>query len=412
MNRRVRLLLALALLWPAAVADAATLKTLYSFCAQPGCAVGNSPAAGVVIDAAGNLYGTTAQGGVVDSAGTAGRGTVFRLAPDGTLTVLHVFPPQFPPSQDGAGSQSALILDPAGTLYGATRYGGATAGLTEAGTVFALSPKGGERVLYDFCSQPHCADGYSPTGLVRGRDGALFGATQLAQSDITGGVIFRLAPRGEFSVLYAFPYPLHPSAALVADAAGTLYGALSPLQAVGPDWGSLFALDPAHPAPRTLHNFCAEPGCADGFAPRELIAAADGALYGATAMGGNGSHGQGGTVFRLKRDPAKGGWDFTVLHGFCRQPQCADGAGPAGLALDGAGNLYGVAAAGPNDAGLVFRIAPDRSYTRLYAFCSQPQCSDGMAPYGPLILDAAGNLYGVAGGGGANGGGTVFELTP
>jgi uncharacterized repeat protein (TIGR03803 family) len=393
---------------PATVA-AAALKTLYNFCSKPNCTDGKKPAAGLIMDAAGNLYGTTSEGG-------AGGGTVFRLAPDGILTVLHAFVPRA--SSDGAAPEAPLVMDAAGRLYGTTRHGGATSSLADAGVVFELSPSDfKERILYEFCSEPHCADGYGPNGIIRGSGGDLYGATTDAEPDITGGVIFRLMPGGPagkagFDPFYAFPYPRSPSAALVADASGALYGAIGNTKPLGPTWGTVFALHPGFSTPQVLHDFCSLPRCADGFHPTDLIVMDSGVLYGTTAMGGDGPFGQGGTLFSLTPDATEAHWRFTLLHSFCEKHNCADGASPSGLVIDAAGDLYGTAGAGHAGGGLVFRLGAGGHYVVLHDFCSEANCADGSAPYGPLILDRSGNLYGVTGGGGANGEGTVFELTP
>ena len=399
---------AVAVFAPATVA-AATLKTLYNFCSKPDCTDGKTPAAGLLIDARGNLYGTTTRGG-------AGSGTVFRLAPHRMLTVLHDFAPT--PSSDGAAPDTPLVMDAAGRLYGATRHGGDTPSLAGAGVVFRLSPgKFTERILHEFCSEPHCADGYGPNGVILGGGGELYGATTDADPDTTGGVIFDLRRNGasnktDFDSVYAFPYPLSPSAALVAGASGALYGAIGNTKPLGPTWGTVFALNPGFATPQVLHDFCSQPGCADGFDPTDLIATNSGDLYGTTAMGGAGPFGQGGTLFSLTPDATEAHWRLRILHSFCEKRNCADGASPSGLVMDAAGNLYGTAGAGRAAGGLVFRLGAGGSYHVLYKFCSEANCADGSAPHGPLVLDKAGNLYGVTGGAGVHGGGTVFELTP
>lgn len=407
------------LLWVAAAAaiagvvpesaTAATLKTLYSFCSEPHCADGKTPAAGVIMDSAGNLYGTTVNGG-------AGNGTVFRLAPDGKLTVLHAFRSHV--STDGSSPDAPLIMAPDGRLFGATRQGGDTPFLANAGTIFELSPRSfAEKILYAFCSEPRCADGNGPNGVIFGSGGDLYGVTGAAEPDLTGGVIFRVsiagpAAKAGFDAFYAFPYPLSPSTGLVADAGGTLYGAVANAKPSSETLGMVFALYPSNTSPTVLYRFCLQPHCADGFHPRDLITTPSGTLYGTTAAGGAGPYGQGGTLFSLTPNATSARWKFRVLYSFCQKSRCADGASASGLVMDAAGNLYGTAGAGHEAAGLVFRFSAAGSYQVLYRFCSESNCTDGSAPYGPLILDRSGNLYGTTGGGGAHNKGTVFELTP
>jgi uncharacterized repeat protein (TIGR03803 family) len=390
-------------------ATAATLKTLYSFCSQPRCVDGKRPAAGVIMDSAGNLYGTTVSGG-------AGTGIVFRLAPDGGLTVLHAFASQA--SADGAAPDAPLIMAPDGTLFGAARHGGDTPFLVGAGAIFELSPKSrAEEILYDFCSDPHCADGSSPNGILFGNGGDLYGVTSTAESDLTGGVLFRLSSTGpaasaRFGPVYAFPYPLSPSTALVAGAGGTLYGAVSNAKPSTRTLGMVFALYPSARSPTVLYRFCSRPRCADGFHPTDLLATPSETLYGTTAAGGDGPYGQGGTLFSLTPNATNSRWKFRLLYSFCQKKNCADGASPLDLVIDAAGNLYGTAGAGREAGGLVFRFSATGSYQVLYRFCSESNCADGSAPHGPLIMDRSGHLYGTTGGGGANNDGTIFELTP
>jgi uncharacterized repeat protein (TIGR03803 family) len=119
----------------------------------------------------------------------------------------------------------------------------------------------------------------------------------------------------------------------------------------------------------------------------------------------------------LSMSPAYGG-AFKVLHTFCSMQGCADGAGPAGLMQDQAGNIFGVTTDGGNstDSGVVFELTPsgkgNYTYNVIYTFCSQDSCVDGDTPWGAPIIDASGNIYGTTAGGGADDGGTVYELTP
>jgi uncharacterized repeat protein (TIGR03803 family) len=145
------------------------IKTiLYSFCHLQGCPDGSSPYSDLIIDAAGNLYGTTYNGGTYWQAGSMTGGVVFKLTPqpDGTWTetVLH----NFGNGTDGILPQASLVSDKAGNLYGTTTGGGATSpGCSQGcGTVFELSPGSNsqwtEKVLYSFCSQANCVDGMTP----------------------------------------------------------------------------------------------------------------------------------------------------------------------------------------------------------------------------------------------------------
>lgn len=155
-----------------------------------------------------------------------------------------------------------------------------------------------------------------------------------------------------------------------------------------------------------LYDFCSRPGCTDGEYPNgKLIRGAGGILAGTTTSGG--AHGQ-GTVFWINASGVE-----KVLYSFCAQQSCADGAQPFdGLIADKSGNLYGTTySGGAHGLGTVFKINKSGSESVLYSFCGVVGCPDGANPYAGLIMDTAGNLYGTTLGGGANNNGTVFELS-
>ncbi len=203
---------------------------LYSF---TGGSDGCFPDTGVIFDGAGNLYGTAVQGGAAFCNG--GYGVVFELDATGKFTVLYTFD-----GNDGA-YPSALLLDSAGNLYGTAGGGNSTAcGSTGCGTVFELSPQGNgnwmETVLYNFCSLDNCADGEEPTGpLVRDSAGNLYGTTYFggAYRNCNGegcGIVFKLDTTRKETVLHSFTGGADgagPSAGLIMDNAGDLYGTAS-----------------------------------------------------------------------------------------------------------------------------------------------------------------------------------------
>jgi len=152
---------------------------LYSFCAQSGCTDGSHPRAGLVLDAKGNLYGTTYHGGA------NGEGTVFEVSPSGAETVLHSFCAQSH-CRDGSRPLAGLVLDAKGNLYGTTYSGSAR------DTVFEVSPGGTETVLHSFTARG--TDGYYPSaGLVLDAKGNLHGTT-LSGGANGGGTVFRVVP--------------------------------------------------------------------------------------------------------------------------------------------------------------------------------------------------------------------------
>src|SRR5271167_2273777 len=392
-----------------------TERVLYSFCSQRSCTDGETPGAGLIFDAAGNLYGTTSGGGT----GTY-FGTVFELTPTAgggwMEQVLHSFN-----GGDGYWPFAGLIFDAAGNLYGTTYVGGAYG----EGTVFELTPAAGggwtERVLYSFCSQRSCTDGETPgAGLIFDAAGNLYGTTSGGGTGTYFGTVFELTPTAGGGwmeqVLHSFNGGdgYWPFAGLIFDAAGNLYGTTYVGGAYGE--GTVFELTPAAGGgwtERVLYSFCSQRSCTDGETPGAgLIFDAAGNLYGTTSGGGTGTYF--GTVFELT-PTAGGGWMEQVLHSF----NGGDGYWPfAGLIFDAAGNLYGTTyVGGAYGEGTVFELTPAAGggWTErvLYSFCSQRSCTDGETPGAGLIFDAAGNLYGTTSGGGTGTYfGTVFELTP
>src|ERR1039458_10243465 len=384
-------------------------KVLYSFY---GGTDGNGPEAGLIFDAAGNLYGTTGAGG------TANAGTAFELTPTAgggwTETVLHSFTPYY---GDGTGPSAGLIFDAAGNLYGTTR-GGGTYG---AGTVFELTPAGGgswtEKVLYSFGA--YGTDGVVPyAGLIFDAAGNLYGTTNAGGTYYQYGTVFELTPAGggnwTETVLHNFVANgtdgYYPWAGLAFDRFGNLYGTTQD----GGTYvvGTVFELTPAGGGNWTetvLHNF--NNNGTDGIIPLAgLIFDAAGNLYGTTTEGGTPG---GGTVFELT--PAGGGsWTEKVLYNF--NYNGTDGWGPqVGLVFDAAGNLYGTTPwGGTYTDGTVFELTPAGSggwtETVLHNF-NEFGNGDGYYPLAGLILDAAGNLYGTTSVGGTYYNyGTVFEL--
>jgi uncharacterized repeat protein (TIGR03803 family) len=161
--------------------------------------------------------------------------------------------------------------------------------------------------------------------------------------------------------------------------------------------GTVFKITPAGTL-TTLYSFCAQSGCTDGKQPgAALVQAANGDLYGTTAGGGGAS--SGGTVFKITPSGA-----LTTLYSFCSQNACADGGFPvAGMVQATNGDLYGTTeGGGANGGGTVFKITPRGTLTTLYSFCSQGGCADGEFPYAGLIQAANGDLYGTTASGGTN----------
>jgi uncharacterized repeat protein (TIGR03803 family) len=333
----------------------------YSF---SGRADGAYPFGRLILDAKGNLYGTTSAGGTTGTCNGAGCGVVFKLDKRGKETVLY----SFTGGKDGANPECSLILDSQGNLYGTTVAGGTSGTCNGAGcgVVFKLNKKGKETALYSFTGG---TDGALPAaGLVRDTDGHLYGTT------IVGG----------------------GSGACIKGYSGC---------------GTVFEVDMAGNE-TVLHSFTGSNG--DGSLPyAPVIRDKAGNLYGTTTFGGSAGACGGrtgcGTVFRLD---AAG--DETIVYTFTGGQ---DGGNPSGgLLREASGDLYGTTPnGGPFDYGTVFKVDANGTETVLYSW-SNP--SLGANPYATLIRDVKGNLYGTTLFGGdescgfGGGCGVVFELTP
>jgi uncharacterized repeat protein (TIGR03803 family) len=308
-------------------------STLYSF---KGGSDGDKPEAGLTEDAAGNFYGTTNLGGSACDCGT-----VFKLAPDGTETVLHIFTG----GSDGAYPQAGLIEDSAGNLFG-TATGGGT---NNNGTVFRLAANGTFTVLHGFTGGPD--GGFPQAGLLADKKGNLYGAAAVGGAH-NDGTVFRISPRGTFKVLYAFTGGidgLNPIGNLIADRAGNLYSTTRLGGGTGcfdGGCGTVFKLAPDG-TKTVLHAFT---GGSDGGEPYAGVTRdRNGNLYGTTVTGGT-ANGY-GTAFRIAADGT-----FSVLHTFTGP---SDGEYPeAGLIIGNNGRLYGTAYVGGSDSwGTVFLLA-------------------------------------------------------
>ena len=374
-------------------AGAAEFHTLYVFKTRGDA---QSPQAALVRDSSGNLYGTTYSGGAKHF------GTVFRLAPDGTETVLH----SFTGDSDGATPAAGLILGDDGNLYGTT-IGGGGAGCAKygCGTVFRVTPGGSETVLYAFQGGKH--DGRVVYwGVLRDAAGNIHGTATYGPGkgcflNHGCGMVFELAPDGTKKILYVFKGGSdvgNPNSNLVRDEAGNLYGTAR-WGGGGANDGGIFRLAPD--GTETV-LYAATPETVN---PAGLSADADGNLY-TTVQGGRHGH---GAVLKLAPDGTS-----SLVYSFRGK---RDGnTSLSGVVVDAAQNLYGTTIAGGGDGcqellgcGTVFKIAPNGTETVLHRFNDGKR---GAYPFAGVIMDGSGHLYGTTSAGGRHGNGTVFEIDP
>ena len=326
---------------------------------------GAFPWSGLIMDAAGNLYGTTNTGGGAYCFNNYGCGVVFKMSPKRgggwTETVLYAFKGKPDGQHPGYGS---LAQDAAGNLYGTTIDGGGGYCSAGCGVVFKLARSSSghwkETVLHSFNATQ--TDGVTPYGgVILDAAGNAYGTTSLGGSSSCGcGTVFKLDATGKATILYSFTGGAdgaQPFGALVRDSAGNLYGTTWD-PATGYNYGTVYKLDPSG-TKTSLHSFTGYPS--DGAAPiGALVRDSAGNLYGTTYFGGNGNdpfcetnhQPQGcGAVFKVDKNGKE-----TILHNFVYS---VDGAEiSAGVTLDAKGNLYGGASVGGNrHNGLVYKLS-------------------------------------------------------
>jgi uncharacterized repeat protein (TIGR03803 family) len=307
---------------------------------------------------------------------------------------------------------AALVIDSAGNLYGVNLQGGPY----NSGTVFKLTPRSGggwqPSILYAF--NPAIGDGVGPATLVLDPSGHLFGVTNGGGANGDGTIFELIESSGGHwheKVIYSFtdPYP----SPLTLDAGGNIYGTVGYGPGPGSVSGYVFELTPSssgHWSETTLYVFQTN-GVNDGYQPYSGVTFdAAGNLYGTTYYGGSNCM-TCGTVFELS-PISGGGWTESVLHNFNNDG--IDGHNPlAGVTFDSAGNLYGPTfGGGPNGIGVVYELTPSGgTWTETIVFDCGLQ-KDGYLPATALVPDTAGNLYGNTGFGGNPNDGVVYQLTP
>ena len=393
-------------------------KVLYNFCPTSCKTDGDMPFDTPIFDSAGNLYGTTYEGGANDS------GTVFELSPNGegtwTETTLYSFP-----NCGGFGALAGLVFDTSGNLFGTT-FG---CGSANGGTVFELisGAKGWtEKTLHNFGSGK---DGWGlSAGVVFDSSGNLYGTTDEGGANGTG-IVFKLTPDGngqwKETIIHTFAkfQGTNSVSGLILDGSGNLYGTTALGEGTGcgnSGCGAVFELSASGNGQWTykvLHAFSGK----DGANPYAVVFNAAGNLYGTTYYGGNlacNPPSGCGVVYELS--PGAGGkWTEKVLRSFYNTPRYST----SQLVFDKSGNLYGTTAGGGpgcggGGCGTVFKLTPTGNgawgYSLVHYFREHP--ADGNFPRSGVVLDAQGNLYGTTYQGGSGiwnvGCGTIYEITP
>jgi uncharacterized repeat protein (TIGR03803 family) len=413
-----RICVVMLLLIPSAWSSEPTGRVLHNFLGSPND--GYLPQAALVFDAAGNLYGTTGSGGNAPCS----CGTVYQLTPNGDGTWTENILYNFLGGDDGFGPIAPLVFDSAGNLYGTTGAGGGSANCQDGcGTVFELSPNSGgtwtEQIIHVFTGR----DGVLPLAVIFDTAGNLYGTTIYGgtgpchQGDQLGcGIVFELSSSGggwTETVLYNFTDGNDggfPATGLTFDSAGRLYGTTS---SGGPGLyhnGTVFELSPRSNGrwiEKVLHGFN---GTTDGGDPMAgVIFDSHGNLFG-TARGA-GARGC-GTVFELTS--VKAHWHFQVIYALQGQ---RDGCyAESAVAFDPAGNLW-TNSNGSSDMlgafGAVFELAPYKGgglWKFKWSHVFRIDGLGGSAPFGGLIVDNVGNVYGVTLFGGTANDGVVYEI--
>ena len=372
-----------------------TLTTLYSFDGTKYQTTdGTGPSGNLLMDATGNLFGTTGAGGT-------GYGTVFELAWNGSgyasaPTTLLTFN-----YTNGSGVNPYLTMDAAGNLFGVTQYGGPASN----GEVFELvktSTGYTQTILYSFTS----SSGANPagSGLVLDAAGNLFGVTTSGGAN-GKGTVFEIAKTESGyastpTVLASFDTYSAGGAiynsALIIDAAGNLFGTT--------ELGGAYGKGTVYEIAKTANGYASTPiilasldGSNGSYPLANLITDADGNLFGTTSSGGANND---GTVFEIAKTATGYANALITLVSF----NGTNGYWPNGrLLIDTVGNLYGSVSSGPgsSNSGAVFEIVKtETGYASTPTALAAFNGSNGSSPQGGLIMDAAGHIFGATGGGG------------
>jgi uncharacterized repeat protein (TIGR03803 family) len=341
-----------------------------------------------VPDNNGNLYGTTILGGVY------GRGTVFKINTNATLTSLY----SFTGGSDGANPRAELVQGSDGLFYGTTTNGG----VVGLGTIYRITAEGNLTSLYSFTG----SNGANPyAALVQGNDNEFYGTT-FSGGSYGRGTVFKFSAQGDFTSLYSFTGAedgMYPIAALTQGRDGLFYGttAYGGTNFVGPMvyycCGTIFRITSGGMLTH-LHSFSLSD---EGNFPQAALREGDnGAFYGTIPYGGPA---WGGTVFKITTNGS-----LETLYAFTEGD--TNGYWPVGaLTRSRDGSFYGVTQAGGSAyGGVLFKLSNTGSVSNCYSFPS----GGGTFRQGPLVPGSDSSLYGTTYSGGPGVGGTIFRLSP
>lgn len=364
------LILTTLMLVVAAATTAATAQTytdLYNFDGTHGCCARNPQILAQGRD--GNLYGTDAGGG------TNGDGVVFKITPDGALTVVYNFD-----GVHGSLVYGGLTLGADGAFYGATIFGGHYGD----GTIFKITPAGALTTLYSFTGGE---DGVEPNAPpIQATDGNFYGTSSY------GAAAYKITSSGTFTVLGSLPGDT--VAPLLQGTDGNFYG--TTFEGGNSGYGAVFKVTPKGVV-TVVYAFDGPHG-ENPYPP--LVQGRDGNIYGDTVRGGSLG---GGVLFKLTPQGT-----ITVLHNFPDPNFPDDGTAPvAGLVPAADGTFYGVTTAGGSEGdGVIFQITPAGAYSILYNFDG----ADGASPWPTPMQHTSGSIYGLTAGGGTSSDGVVYSF--
>ncbi|HLV79315.1 MAG TPA: choice-of-anchor tandem repeat GloVer-containing protein [Chthonomonadaceae bacterium] len=338
-----------------------------------------------LLEAGGELYG------VASSTTQGGLGAIYAMTFGGVTITLHAFTGG---SSDGSAPSGTPILASNGNIYGAAALGGPSG----AGVIYKMSGSGflHESLLYAF--KGGTSDGKSPSVLIQASDGNLYGITQQGGAS-NNGTVFKLTLSGTETILHSFAGGASDGSSptsLFQGADGKLYGVCRFGGAHSEGMAFRMSLSGSETLLYSFGSSTDDPG-----QPLAMMQDSDGHFYGIGLIGGVSGE---GSVFTMTTSGTE-----SLLHSFPTNSGIDPSNPNNGLMQAANGNFYGVTYQGGIDnKGTVFQITPDGHQSILHSFSGNP---DGANPFGVLVQDSSGTLYGVTNGGGANGNGAIFKVT-